>query len=165
MEKNNKKKPNGYWTLERCQEEALKYETKSEWAKSKGSSYAIALKNNWSETCIKHMKEIKKSNNYWDNKENIVDMISKFETISEWHSKSSASYQAAKTNGWYQELGMNMRRFRMSNGYWTFEKCLEEALKYTSIKEWKTNNGSSYNSAKKNGWYDECTKHLRRYGK
>ena len=162
---NNNKKPNGYWTLERCQEEALKYQTKSEWAKSKGSSYAVALKNNWSKVCVKHMVEKKKNNNHWNNKENIAEMVSKYKTLSEWYTKSSASYNAARQNQWYQELSAHMRKSRNLNGYWCIERCLEESSKYSSIKEWKANNGSSYNAAKKNGWYDECTKNMRRYGK
>ena len=41
------KKPNGYWTKERCAEEALKYETKSEFQKNSGGAYRAALKHNW----------------------------------------------------------------------------------------------------------------------
>lgn len=42
-----KRKPKGYWTKERCQEEALKYESRSEFKKYSGSAYNIVKKNKW----------------------------------------------------------------------------------------------------------------------
>jgi hypothetical protein len=33
-------------------------------------------------------------------------------------------------------------------------------LKYKNKTEWKTNSSGSYRSANKNGWLDECTKHM-----
>lgn len=38
------KKPKGYWTKERCAEEALKYSTPDEFRKNAGSAYVIAKK-------------------------------------------------------------------------------------------------------------------------
>lgn len=41
----NGKKPNGYWTIEKCHEESRKYQSKKEFQKNNGSAYAAALKN------------------------------------------------------------------------------------------------------------------------
>jgi hypothetical protein len=48
-----------------------------------------------------------------------------------------------------------MTQINNPNGYWTKEKCIEEAKKYNTIKEWKTNNQTSYNKAIKNNWLEE----------
>ena len=36
------------------------------------------------------------------------------------------------------------------------------ALKYKSRSEWKKNSGSSYDSARKRGWLEECSKHMKK---
>ncbi len=161
---NKNKKPNGYWTLERCKEDAKKYKTKTEWARSKSCAYNIASINKWITECSLHMFEKHKPAGYWDDIENVKAKALTFSTKSEWNSKSSASYRAAKKNGWFEEISASLQTIRKPNGFWTKEKCLEEALKYSSVKEWKENNGSSYNSAKLIGWYDECVKHMKKDG-
>jgi hypothetical protein len=40
-------KPKHYWTKEVCQEEALKYKSRSEFANKNSSAYSIACRNNW----------------------------------------------------------------------------------------------------------------------
>lgn len=49
------KKPRGYWTLERCKKDALKYNSRSEWQKKSGSVYGCAGKNGWRDECCLHM--------------------------------------------------------------------------------------------------------------
>ena len=49
------RKPNGYWILERCKEDALKYETRMEWKNNSSGSYRMALKMGWSDELTKHM--------------------------------------------------------------------------------------------------------------
>ena len=49
--------------------------------------------------------------------------------------------------------------------FWTKERCIESALNYQKIVDWIKNEGGAYNSAYKNGWLEECAKHMgeRRY--
>lgn len=51
-------KPNNYWTLNRCKDEALKYETIGNWRKFSGGSYMASYRNGWIEECVDHMKPI-----------------------------------------------------------------------------------------------------------
>jgi len=53
-----------------------------------------------------------------------------------------------------------MTQINNPNGYWNKENCIEEAKKYNTIKEWRTNNQTSVNKVRKNGWMVECTKHM-----
>ena len=41
-------------------------------------------------------------------------------------------------------------------GKWTKEKCIEDAAKYPTLTEWKSNSSGAYESARRNGWLDEC---------
>ncbi|TMI95344.1 MAG: hypothetical protein E6H08_06920 [Bacteroidetes bacterium] len=49
------KKPNDYWTKERCHSEALKFETRSEFNKKSGSASNKAKKNGWYKEICSHM--------------------------------------------------------------------------------------------------------------
>jgi hypothetical protein len=53
-----------------------------------------------------------------------------------------------------------MEEINRPNGYWTKERCLEEAKKYESKSEWLKKSVSSYGSAHKNGWLVECSSHM-----
>src|SRR5437879_339061 len=54
----SKKKPNGYWSKEKCLEEALKYKTKSDFYKFSGSAYTASIEKNWLTDICSHMKFI-----------------------------------------------------------------------------------------------------------
>lgn len=53
-------KPKGFWTKEKCQEEALKYKSRSDFAKKSGGVYSKARKNNWLNDICSHMETFKK---------------------------------------------------------------------------------------------------------
>jgi hypothetical protein len=53
---------------------------------------------------------------------------------------------------------------RKSPGYWTKEKCHEEALKYSSKTELRQNTSTAYSIAFKNGWLDEICSHMKLKG-
>ncbi len=49
-------------------------------------------------------------------------------------------------------------------GYWTKERCLEEALKHKSRTEFSKNSKGAYGAAFKNGWLNECYAHMELIG-
>jgi len=57
-----------------------------------------------------------------------------------------------------------MSRTRRLLNYWTKERCLESAKKYSWIKSWVNGADGSgpYCAALRNGWLDECTSHMKR---
>ena len=58
-------KPHGYWTKERCQEEALRYNTKSEFIRESVGAYTSSLKKGWLEEVCAHMIKLHKPDGYW----------------------------------------------------------------------------------------------------
>jgi hypothetical protein len=46
-------------------------------------------------------------------------------------------------------------------GYWIKENCIKDALNYKTKSEWENAKGEGYNTARKNGWLKECTKHMK----
>lgn len=53
-------KPDGYWTKERCYQEALKYKTRMEFCKNSGGAYVAATRNGWLDEICSHMNHPKK---------------------------------------------------------------------------------------------------------
>ena len=154
------KLPFGYWTKERCLEEALKYDSRSEWQKKSSSSYNASKQNGWFDECVAHMVVFFISVDSWL-KETCIEEARKYETKTKWLKTNNSSYKAAKKNGWFDECTAHMIQTQKPAGYWTKEKCLEEALMFNIKEEWKKNGRHSYAAALRNGWYGECTAHMK----
>ena len=54
-----------------------------------------------------------------------------------------------------------MKRLSKPNGYWTKERCAEEAGKYESLSEFMNNSPSAYGCAWRNKWLNEITVHMK----
>lgn len=106
------------------------------------------------------MKRLKRANGYWEVLENCKSDALKYKTRTEWSKKSLLGYDSARRNGWLNEICNHMIILHLPNGYWTKNRCKEEALKFKSRMEWKNNSMSSYSSAVKNGWLNFCVKHM-----
>jgi superfamily II DNA or RNA helicase len=149
------KKPNGYWTLDRCKEESSKYKTKTEWKKNSVGSYNATYKNSWINECCSHMKELNKPNSYWTF-DRCKEYALKYKTRTEWAKNSAGSYNATQRNKWVYEFCFHMINSRKPRNYWTLDRCKEEVLKYKTRTEWRKNSSNSYDAARKNGWINEC---------
>jgi hypothetical protein len=154
-------KPNGYWNnKERCIEDAKKYTTKTEWAKNNSSAYLSASKNGWMGECCEHMIELQKPSGYWT-KELCIEDAKKYKSKGEWKKKSNSSYHSATKNGWIRECSEHMIEIKKPSGYWTKERCIEDAKKYSARFVWQKKSNSAYNSARINDWVDECCEHMK----
>ena len=105
------KKPSGYWTKERCQEEALKYNSKSELKKKRSRVYNISLKNKWLDEICFHMIELKKPNNYWT-KERCQEEALKNNTRNEFKNMSRSAYSISLKNKWLDDVCSHMKKRR-----------------------------------------------------
>jgi hypothetical protein len=151
-------KPNGYWTKERCQEEALKYTRRVDFQKN-SPAYSQAQKNGWINEVCSHMPEILKPTGYWNDKEKCKEEALKYTTRKDFVKLSSGAYNASYINGWLNEVCSHMDYIFRPNGYWTYDRCKEEALKYTTRKEFRENS-HAYVVVMKNEWWDEMCNHI-----
>ena len=158
-------KPNGYWTKERCIENAKKFTNITDWSTANSTPVTNARANGWYDECTAHMIRVSKPAGYWLIKENCLAEALKYDKVKDWSNLSSASYSQSRKNGWYDECTAHMVSIKKPSGYWTKERCMEEARKYTTRKTWEKCKNGSLHAAKKMGWYDECTKHMKKYGK
>jgi hypothetical protein len=107
-------KPAGYWTKERCIEEAKKYETKAEWERGNSSSHTSARKSNWFNECCLHMIKPKAAG-YWT-KELCIEEAKKYKTRTEWAQKSVGSYRNVMRSNkkWLGECTKHMNKKKPS---------------------------------------------------
>jgi len=148
-------KPKGYWTKEKCQAEALKYNLKKDFQKSNNGAYQSARKNNWLNEICSHMLEIKKPKGYWT-KEKCQEEALKYTTKNDFRNGSISAYNSSVINDWKDEICSHMIiKEKHPNNYWTFEKCQEEALKYSNRKEFKKHSYKAYVASIDHKWLDD----------
>jgi hypothetical protein len=143
-----------------------KYKSLAEWRKTKPKDYDAAVRHKWIEGICEAMgweydnrKHYKKPN-YWNIKENVLASAKQYKTKSEWAKFADSAYSGAKRNGWFEEATAHMKSPNKPAGYWTKERCIEEAKKYKTRNEWRCNHPTSYQAACTKKFFNECTKHM-----
>lgn len=146
------------WDKLKCQKDAKKYNTKTEWQK-KSNGYNIAYKKGWLDDCCRHMIVFSKIRNFW-NKINCLSDALKHKTIKDWKRKSSGAYDASLKHGWYKECTKHMKRPVSHRLKWSMILCKNEAIKYKTKQEWKVKSNKSYQAAQLHGWLSYCSTHM-----
>jgi len=148
----------GIWTLEKCIDDASKYDTKSAWMRSSLGGYSAAHKNGWIDLCCEHMTTL------WEKKWNLDTLRAealKYNTKNEWQQKSPNSYAAAHKKRWLNECSSHMKEGRKPNGYWSLDRCKLDASNYSTKQHWRNGSPSGYATAKAKGWLEECCFHMK----
>ena len=153
-------KPRGYWTFEKCKEVALLCKTKTEFQDKYKGAYNIVKKNNWFNDIYSHMIEIQKPKNYWDNKNLCCIEAQKYNNKSDFHNYSASAYRSALNNNWLDEICIHMILQKKPDGYWTYEKCQEEALKYSNKSDFSKYSSTAYCIVIKNKWNNIICNHM-----
>ena len=143
------------WTLDACKTDAIQYKTKGEWQRNSSAAHMAAQRKGWITDCCTHMKKGRKQNGYWSIGQCKSD-AKVFNTKSSWRLNSPSGYATAKAKGWIEECCEHMKISRKPSGYWTLERCVQEARRYKTKKAWRLNSGSSYSIAKSRGWLTLC---------
>ena len=160
------RKPVGYWTEERCIEEAKKHDTKFSWKLNSGGSYYAASHNRWMDKCTIHMVEVvkkpRKPAGYWHDKKNCMEEAKKYDSTYDWYKHSPQSLLASIKINYFTQCTkhMSVRQRPFSKCRRTRKKCLEEASHYSSLKSWKKMYSMSYSDAYKYGWVKYISKKL-----
>jgi len=163
---NKKRKPRGYWTIEKLKEEALKYKTKAEFRKANGSAYGIACNREDYKEIVVHMKDVLI---YWTF-ESLKEEALKYKTKGEFVQKNSAAYQAAHRRDDFNKICEHMPEVHDKSGEgnprfkWTFEKLKKEALKYNTIGEFQKGSNGAYLTAQRRKDSEHFFSHIKTLG-
>ena len=148
------KKPNGYWSFERCKEECLKYESKSEFRKNNVSAYSTSKKNKWLDDICSHMIENRKPSGYWTF-ERCKEEALKYNTKEEFKENNQGAYSRTYKNNWQNEICSHMEKIRKNVDYYTYDICKELSKKCKNKNEYNSLSSSAYNISIENGWINE----------
>lgn len=85
-----------------------------------------------------------------------------YKSVSEWAKANKSEYNKARLNGMLDYICECYEWEKPPKRIiWTKELCIENAKKYASIKKWQKGLGGGEQIARKRGWFDECTKHMK----
>lgn len=147
-----KRKPKGYWTLERCMESASEFDTLKEWRESVSSAYVKACKNGWIVDCWPDENRTdKKSSGYWT-LERCTESAKTFKNRTEWSKGEAGAHDAAYRNDWLDTLFPTSDYFGNGRRRITLKQCIESVEKFNSISEWREADPSAYSTAASYGW-------------
>lgn len=154
-------RPNEYWNnFDICKTEALKYNNIDDFLKNSNRAYYFTKKNNWLNELCSHMINtiVAYKHTFWDDIENCRKEALKYKSRTEFKNGSTQAYRKAYKNKWLDELFPNMLSVRKPDGYWDFNRCREESLKYDTRIQFRRNCGSGYQKCLLNKWLDEFFK-------
>ena len=156
MNNTTKQKPSGYWNYETCYQEALKYKSRSEFAKGCSSAYDVARENGWLDKYT-WFTEQQKPSGYWKIYENNYNEAKKYKSRSEFAKGCGGAYDIARKNDWLDKYTWFTEQ-QKPNGYWeTYKNNYNEAQKYKSRSEFAKGCSRAYEVARKNDWLDKYT--------
>lgn len=105
-----KQRPKGYWTIELCKREALKFESRFEFFKHGSAAYQAANKRGWLDEICSHMPEQRKEKGYWWQEENLVKEGSKYDCRSDFQRAAPRACEVATFLGIYEDICSHMDR-------------------------------------------------------
>jgi hypothetical protein len=98
-----KKRPDGYWTIERCRELWTSCGSIIEFSSKYGSAYNAVLKNGWKELMWNDFSHLRKPEGYWT-LDNCREAWMCCESMDEFRKRFSTAYVKVSENGWLSEL-------------------------------------------------------------
>ena len=116
------------------------------------------------DSICQHMDDSAHEKQHWT-KERCQEEANKYKTRKDFQKECRGAYTAAYRYKWLDDICTHMKRPTPHNLYWTAERCAEEALKYTTRKDFLETSPGAYNAAKKNGLLDTICSHMARAAK
>lgn len=148
-----------YWTHDKCIEEALKYNTKSDFNLHSKGAYDSCRRNGWLNEAYSHMKPFNRKdlNLYWT-KEYCISKALLCDTRTEFRKKYGGAYDSARRHKWLDEIYLYI--ITLPKKIITFEDCKQEALKYDTKYDFRHNSNKIYELTRKNKWLNKCCQHM-----
>lgn len=152
------------YTYEYCEMIANRYAHSQNFRKGNALVYNYALRHGFLDNICKHMDKDTEIAQHWT-KEKCQEEAKKYKTRKDFQKECRGAYAAAYRNKWLDDICVHMERPTPHNLYWTTERCAEEALKYTTRRDFQKSSPGAYKAAKKNGLLDNICVHMKRTSK
>lgn len=145
------------WTKEECAIEASKYKTRSEFKYNNINAYTAAIRHKWINDICMHMVQPIRVKRLTE--EVCAIEARKYKNKNEFKQNNASAYTTAVKNKWIGNICKHMERPPLKVK-WTRERLIEEALKYCTKIEFKTNSYSAYVTALRLKILDEICPHM-----
>ncbi len=146
------------WDYEKVKQEALKYNKRTDFHLNGGGAVVWAKKNKCLEDVCSHMELIIGK---WDIFENVQAEALKYKTRKEFKKGCKSASDAAYRNKWMDILYPKDQLKIGDMGYWMIkENVMAAALKCKTKTQFSEEYHGAYNSAKRNGWFEEACSHM-----
>ena len=153
-------KPPGYWTYERCKNEAKKYTSRTDFCNLACGAYTSALKHGWLDEICGHMHV--KWQKKWASKEICKIEAQKYKNRSEFQKKCVGAYTYAMRHGFLDEICQHMD-YLWKEKWSDKNACAKEARKYNRRIDFAKGSNSAYTYAMKHGFLDDICTHMQSY--
>lgn len=155
--------PSKKWTYETCMKAASEFTTLKDFRSKYQSACNVASKNGWIKdyTWFVDGKQLSaQRRTKWDY-DTCYELAKQCNKKTEMCNKNSRAYAVAKKNGWFSDYTWFLsedeirHQKRPSRVKWTYERCKELALQYSTLAEFEKTYPSVYTVSKRNGWIDD----------
>lgn len=147
----------GYWTKEKCHEEALNYTNPTDFNKNNPYVYGKAYRMGWLSDICSHMTKTKAPYGYWNSKEHCINEGKKYKTRTAFARNSPRAYQKCLENSWDEVFAEMQVILDYTHSY---EKCAAIALTCKSQAEMQRNHPKEYSYASSHHFLKEIFAHL-----
>ena len=144
MEKRNK--PHGYWTRERVEEEARKYDNRKDFLKNAPGAFDKAYEEGW----LDEFDWLPSVVHIWTYDE-LYEEAKKYKTSTEFHKANGGAYKAACNRGYLKDYTW-FESPQLPKNTWTKEKCIEVSKQCATLKEFREKYSTAYCLSVANGW-------------
>lgn len=146
------------WTLEKLQEEASKYESRTKFAAGSNAAYQRANRMGILDKVCQHMKKLHCEPH---TKASLLTEVSKYATIFEFVKRNKSAYNAALRLGILDEICKNLDKMYWR---WTDQELQKEAFKYSTRKEFQKGSHSAYVTAINRDILQKLCVHMKKAG-
>ena len=147
------KKPNGYWTLDRCRKVANSYKIFSRFRVEQVACLSTIRRQGWLDL-TDHMYRPRSE---WT-KNAALSEAALYSSVTEFREGSRGAYRACCKNGWKHGLS----RTKKPSGYWTRSRCKKEASKYATRTAFLKGSPDAYAYSVRQDFHADITSHMRR---
>lgn len=155
-----RKKPqhgHGYWTKERCRQEAALYPNTTEFRKSSPYVYQLAKEMGWFEEICLHMERLFAPKGYWNSKDNCLMEVRKHKTRTSFARNAPTAYWNCLQNGWDEAFAHMDQILDYSI---TYEQCAAIAIKCKSQAQMQREHPKYYSYACRHHIIQQIFTHL-----
>jgi hypothetical protein len=157
LTKSKSRMEKGYWTFDKCLEEARKYSTRTDYSSHRRGSYVAALRYNWIDEVCAHMRLRGK----WHDQEVCRKEALKYSSRYEFQLGNKSAYMSAFRKGWLNVVCSHMDYLKVPYKFWhSKDQCIAEAMKYTCRSDFHRYSAGAYNVVARNGWTDDACAHM-----